>query len=59
MGYDPETENWFYVKYSPEGKVISNPKGKNLAGLVGRGGTKGCMPCHGAAGGDDYLFMND
>lgn len=58
-GYDPETKNWFYVKYSPEGKVLSNPKGKKLAGLVGKGGTKGCIPCHGSAGGDDYLFMND
>jgi hypothetical protein len=58
-GYAPETGNWFYVKYGPEGEVLANPKGKKLAGLVGKGGAKGCIPCHGAAAGDDYLFMND
>jgi hypothetical protein len=58
-GYDPETENWFYVKYSPEGEVMENPKGMKLAGLVGKDGTEGCVPCHETAGGGDYLFMND
>ncbi len=59
QGYDPETGNWFYVKYAPDGTVLSNPKGKKLAGLVGKGADKGCVPCHAAAAGDDYLFMND
>ncbi len=58
-GYDPETGDWFYVKYSPDGEVMENPDGKKLAGLVGKGGSKGCIPCHAAADGDDYLFMND
>lgn len=58
-GYDPETKNWFYVKYSPDGEVMENPAGKPLAGTVGKGGAKGCVPCHANAGGDDYLFMND
>ncbi len=58
-GYDPETKDWFYVKYSPKGEVMKNPAGKDLAGLIGKGGTKGCVPCHSAADGNDYLFMND
>ncbi len=58
-GYDPETGNWFYVKYGPDGQVMEGGDGKKLAGLVGKGGTKGCVPCHAAAKGDDYLFMND
>ncbi len=58
-GYDPETGNWFYVKYAPDGSVMTNPEGKPLAGLVGKGGDAGCVPCHAAAGDDDYLFMND
>lgn len=58
-GYDPETENWFYVKYSPEGEVMKDEQGKPLAGLVGKGKDKGCVPCHSTAGGGDYLFMND
>jgi hypothetical protein len=58
-GYDPETKNWFYVKYAPDGTVMKNPAGKALAGLVGKGGDKGCIPCHASAKGDDYVFMND
>jgi hypothetical protein len=56
-GYDPETGNWFYVKYSPDGEVMGDKK--KLAGLVGKGGSKGCIPCHATADGDDYLFIND
>jgi len=59
QGYDPETKNWFYVKYSPDGKVMENPQGAKLAGLVGKGAEAGCVPCHKTAGGDDYVFMND
>lgn len=58
-GYDPETGNWFYVKYSPQGSVMENPQGMKLAGLVGKGMDAGCIACHAKAGGDDYLFMND
>lgn len=58
-GYDPETRNWFYVKYSPDGSVMENPQGMKLAGLVGKGKDAGCIACHAMAGGDDYLFMND
>jgi hypothetical protein len=57
--YDPETGDWFYAKFSPDGKVMKNPAGMPLAGLVGKGGDKGCIPCHTAAGGDDYVFLND
>jgi uncharacterized protein YkuJ len=57
-GYDPETRNWFYVKYSPDGKVMES-NGRKMAGLVGKGKEKGCIPCHAGAGGNDYLFMND
>jgi len=58
-GYDPDTKDWFYVKYSPDGKVMENPKGAKLAGLIGKGMAEGCIPCHSTAGGDDYLFMNN
>ncbi|AQT67513.1 hypothetical protein STSP2_00661 [Anaerohalosphaera lusitana] len=59
QGYDPETGDWFYVKYDPAGKVMTNPAGKKLAGLIGKGKSQGCIPCHAAAKGNDYLFMND
>ena len=57
-GYDPETGDWFYVKYSPDGEVVRTPTGNALAGLVGKGQADGCIPCHANAG-DDYLFMTD
>ncbi|NHX27496.1 cytochrome P460 family protein, partial [Escherichia coli] len=36
-----------------------NPAGMALAGLVGKNADAGCIACHQAAGGDDYLFTTD
>ena len=58
-GSDPATKNWFWVKYSPTGTVLKNPKGMALAGLVGKGGTKGCIACHQAAPGGDFVFNHN
>ncbi|WP_238538243.1 cytochrome P460 family protein [Oceaniovalibus guishaninsula] len=57
--YDPETGNWFYAKYLPDGTLDRNPADMALAGLVGKGADAGCIACHQAAGGDDYLFTTD
>jgi len=46
-GYDPEGADWFYARYTPSGKITHY-------------GSPGfCKNCHGNAGGDDYLFIND
>ncbi len=58
-GYDDETGNWFYAKYLPDGTLDVNPAGMALAGLVGKNADAGCIACHQAAGGDDYLFTTD
>ena len=58
-GYDKENQNWFYVKYTPQGAIDKNPAGMPLAGRVAKGMPKGCIACHGQAQGDDYLFSND
>ena len=58
-GYDKENQNWYYVKYAPNGTVAKNPAGMQLAGRVAKGMPKGCIACHSQAGGDDYLFSND
>ena len=58
-GYDAETKDWFWVKYAPDGKVLSNPKGVPLAGKVGKGGNAGCVACHKAAPGGDLVFNHD
>ncbi|HJP30241.1 MAG TPA: cytochrome P460 family protein [Candidatus Latescibacteria bacterium] len=58
-GYDEDNENWFWVKYAPDGSVMKNPKGMQLAGRVAKGAKAGCIACHLSAEGDDYLYFND
>ncbi len=58
-GYDPDNQNWFWVKYGKDGTIEENDKGMKLAGRVAKGMNKGCISCHGQAGGGDYLFSND
>ena len=58
-GYDPKNGDWFYVKYNPQGKVLSNPKGVALAGRVGAPGVGGCIGCHIGAPGKDFVFRHE
>jgi hypothetical protein len=58
-GYDADNKNWFWAKYSPAGKLLKNPKGMALAGRVGKGGDKGCVPCHSNAPGGDMVYIHD
>ena len=58
-GYDEDNQNWFWAKYLPDGSLDKNPKGVSLAGRVGKGAEAGCIPCHAAADGEDYLFTTN
>ena len=58
-GYDPKNGDWFYVKYNPQGKVLTNPKGVALAGRVGAPGVGGCIGCHIGAPGKDFVFRHE
>ena len=58
-GYDPDNKDWFWAKYKPDGSLDKNPKGMQLAGRVAKGMDMGCIACHSAADGGDYLFRND
>ncbi|MBN1459524.1 MAG: hypothetical protein JXA57_08300 [Armatimonadetes bacterium] len=58
-GYDPEDNDWFYVKYNPDGSIATADKDMALAGRVAKGMPAGCIPCHAKAGGGDFLFSND
>ncbi len=58
-GYDPETNNWFWAKYLPDGTLDATPDGMSLAGLVGKNAEAGCIACHQNAGGEDFLFTTD
>jgi hypothetical protein len=56
-GYDSDNQNWFWAKYLVDGSLDKNPKGMALAGRVAKGKSKGCIACHTAAPGGDYLFL--
>lgn len=58
-GYDPDNMDWFWAKYLPDGSLDKNPKGMELAGRVAKGADQGCIACHSAAPGDDYVFTSD
>ncbi|WP_415886176.1 cytochrome P460 family protein [Neptuniibacter sp. QD37_6] len=57
--YDPNNQNWFYVKYAANGKILTNPKGAKLAGRVAEGMPTGCIACHASAEGNDFIFNHD
>ncbi|MFT4961818.1 MAG: hypothetical protein ACI92Z_002912 [Paracoccaceae bacterium] len=56
-GFDTGNQNWFWVKFLPDGSLDKNPKGMRLVGKVAKGADKGCIACH--SGEDDYLFTTD
>ncbi|HIE28729.1 TPA: hypothetical protein EYP66_15730 [Candidatus Poribacteria bacterium] len=58
-GYDPDNNDWFWVKYKADGTVDKNPMGMALAGRVGKGMDAGCVPCHSKAQDNDCFFTND
>lgn len=58
-GYDADNQNWFWVKYKPDGSLHTNPAGIPLAGRVAKGAPKGCIACHAAAPGGDLVFNHD
>ncbi len=58
-GYDPVNYDWFWVKYGPDGSVLTNPKGMKLAGRVAKGAKKGCIACHSRAPGKDMVYNHN
>ena len=58
-GFDPETKDWFWVKFLPDGSLDKNPKGMRLAGKVAKGADKGCIACHSLADGGDFVYTSN
>ena len=58
-GYDRDNLDWFWVKYSADGSLQTNPDGVELAGRIGKNPADACIACHKFAPGDDYVFLND
>lgn len=53
-GYAPESGNWYWAKYLPDGSLDQSPEGVALAGKVA-----GCISCHAGAQGDDFVYTFD
>jgi len=58
-GFDPESKDWFWAKYTPAGELMKNPKDMALAGMVAKGAPVGCIACHKAAPGEDFVFIHN
>ncbi|MEX2527104.1 MAG: cytochrome P460 family protein [Gemmatimonadota bacterium] len=50
-GYNPEHNDWFFVKYLPDGSLDQTPGGMAMEGRV-----PGCQACHMAKRDVDYLY---
>ena len=56
-GYDPEHNDWYWIKYLPDGKVAKTPPEKGGRPIAGRFAS--CIECHTSADDNDYVFAND
>jgi len=46
-GYNPSYGDWFWAKYTPEGKVEAS------------GNVKGCIDCHGVKKDNDFIYTGE
>lgn len=53
-GYNPEGNDWFWVKFDPNGKVASMEKLGVTMILAGK--VPGCLECHGKKSDNDFIF---
>lgn len=51
--YDPAHQDWYWVKYEPDGRV------SQMGGMPVGGKVSMCIDCHAGAGGGDFAFAND
>ena len=65
-GFDEDHQNWFWVKYKPDGALFTKKVEGRLTALAGRllksrqgADNSGCIYCHSSAGGGDYIFYSE
>ena len=56
-GYDPAHNDWYWIKYNPDGTVAKAPPAMGSMPLAGK--VNGCIKCHGDADCGDFAFLND
>ena len=62
-GYDSKHNDWYWVKYAPDGSVAKVPNmpkfPKKMWGMPIAGRFPSCIMCHDGADGKDFAFVND
>ncbi|SDY64872.1 cytochrome P460 family protein [Citreimonas salinaria] len=53
-GYAPDSADWFWAKFMPDGTVATTPDGMSMAGQVAP-----CISCHQPADGEDFVWGHD
>ena len=54
--FNPDARDWFWAKFRSDGLLEMDEDGLALAGAIDREG--GCIACHAAAPGEDFVFLN-
>ena len=53
-GFNPDANNWFWVKFGQDGKVMTMEKNGMTMKLAGK--VPGCINCHGVRSSNDYVY---
>ena len=56
-GFDPQNNDWYWIKFNPDGSVARTPDAEGGKPIAGRFAS--CIECHRSAGGGDLTFAND
>ncbi len=56
-GTDPKHNDWYWLKYNPDGTIARTPEKEGKKAIAGK--VASCIDCHTRAGGGDYVFSND
>ena len=56
-GYDEDNQNWFWVKYKPDGSYFNKMGMIPMVGRVAKGKEMGCIACHSKSA--NYRFTPD
>lgn len=55
-GFNPDANDWFWVKFGQDGKVMTMEMGGMTMKLAGK--VPGCITCHGVQRSNDYVFTS-
>ena len=55
-GFDPDAFDWFWVRFAPSGKVMTEEKDGKTVTLAGK--VASCIECHGKQTSNDYIFTS-